>query len=255
MVQIKNILYLGWLGIGNVGDDVLFELFKFMFYKYQSNRSKNTVINIDTLPMVQNYKVDLMTYDLIILGGGSLIHLPYWLNICVKGMKNKVPIVSWGTGFDGMYKEIDYHSIKLTEQHTDYFRSIYEKVNYLSVRGPFTTKMLTNLGVKKQIHEIGDPALVYISELFEDHLVTNNEHKHILINWGTSYNNVFGGNELIVEQELITVIKTLISKGYVITIYPIWTEDIGAVKQLGKKLMMLGVMSKRKYTKRRFYKK
>ena len=236
MVQIKNILYLGWLGKGNVGDDVLFELFKFMFYKYHPSKSNDIAVNIDAFPIVQNYKVDLSAYDLIVLGGGSLIHLPYWLNICAEGMRSGIPVVSWGTGFDGAYKEKHYHSLKLTENHVDYFKSIYEKFDYLSVRGPFTTKMLTNLGVEKEIHEIGDPALVYVSEIFDNHLEVVKEHKHILINWGTSHNNIFGRNELFIEEELVTVIRTLILQGYIISIYPIWTEDINAVKRLGQKV-------------------
>lgn len=236
MLRIKRILYLGWLGKGNVGDDVLFELFKDMFYKYRSSKGREDVVMIDAFPIVENYQVDLSAYDLIVLGGGSLIHLPYWLNICVEGMRRGIPVVSWGTGFDGIYKEADYHSITLTKKYVDYFRSIYEKFDFLSVRGPFTAKMLTNLGVEKEIHEIGDPALVYMSEVFDDHLKEATEHKHILVNWGTSHNNIFGRNEQAVEQELIIVIKELLSRGYTVGIYPIWTADISAVKRLGNKV-------------------
>lgn len=45
MTQLKNILYLGWLGKGNVGDDVLFELFKVMFYKYHQSERKTFAEN------------------------------------------------------------------------------------------------------------------------------------------------------------------------------------------------------------------
>lgn len=229
-------LYLGWLGKGNVGDDVLFELFKYMLYKYGQSHTKGDVVNIDAYPTVHDYQVNLSAYDLIVLGGGSLIHLEYWLNLCAEGMRSGIPVVSWGTGFDGPYKEKDYHSTALNEQDINFFSTIYEQFNYLSVRGPFTAKMLTNLAIAKEIHEIGDPAFLYVSEVFDNHLEMVKQHKHILINWGTSHNNIFGGNELAVEQELVTVIRKLISKGYTITIYPIWTEDVHAVKRLGKKV-------------------
>lgn len=45
VTQLKNILYLGWLGKGNVGDDVLFELFKVMFYKYHQSERKTFAEN------------------------------------------------------------------------------------------------------------------------------------------------------------------------------------------------------------------
>lgn len=207
-----------------------------MFHKYYSLNSKHNVVNIDAFPIVQSYKIDLPSYDLIVLGGGSLIHLPYWLNICAEGRRSGIPVVSWGTGLDGVYKEEQYNSITLPQQNINYFRPIYETFDYLSVRGPFTTKMLTNIGVEKEIHEIGDPALVYVSEVFDHYVEEVNDPKNILINWGTSYNNIFGGNELAVEEELVIAIRALISEGYSITVYPIWTEDINAVKRLVQKV-------------------
>jgi len=96
MNQIKNILYLGWLGRANVGDEVLFELFKTMIYKYFKPNNQNVMINIDMYPNHSNYKIDLSTYNLIVLGGGSLINLPFYLNICEEGLKKGIPVVSLG---------------------------------------------------------------------------------------------------------------------------------------------------------------
>lgn len=234
MTSLKNVLYLGWLGKGNVGDDVLFELFKTMFYKY--NQSKTTNVNIDPYPIIQNYHIDVSAYDLIVLGGGSLIHLEYWLKICERGMQENIPVVSWGTGFDYAYKPESYDSLIPPPYKQSWFLDLYEKFDYMSVRGPFTKKMLENLGVKRNIDEIGDPALIYESEIFEDRLNAKADKKHILVNWGTSYNNIFGKNELKLEQELVTVIQSLLTNGYKVTIYPIWIEDIPAVKRLSEKV-------------------
>lgn len=234
--KVKNILYLGWLGKGNVGDDVLFELFKSMFYKYYKIPSNSTVVNIDSYPMVSNYKLDIRNYELIVLGGGSLLHLPYWLNICSEAIKQNIPVVSWGTGIDGFYKSVYLNSLALSSEMAIKFKNIYEQFKYISVRGPFTQNALLNIGVKNEIDEIGDPALIYADEILgeQQSLVKNN--KNILLNWGTSYNNIFGKNEDKVEHELVSVAKSLISKGYSITIYPIWTEDIEPVKRLGEKI-------------------
>lgn len=236
--NIKNILYLGWLGQGNVGDEVLFELFKSMFYKYHKPICKNSVVNIDAYSLVQNYKMDVSTYDLVVLGGGSIIHLPFWLKICADAIKHKVPVVSWGTGIDGFFRKENITSIKLSERNLNQFRSIYEQFDYISVRGPFTKNILINSAVKREVHVIGDPALAYVTEMFADKLKVDNcgRKRSILINWGTSNNNIFGGNELAVEEELVTVIHSLILKGYTVTVYPIWTEDINSVKRLAGKV-------------------
>ncbi|MFS0864950.1 polysaccharide pyruvyl transferase family protein [Fredinandcohnia sp. 179-A 10B2 NHS] len=235
-MSVKNVLYLGWLGKGNVGDDVLFELFKTMFYKYGHYTNHNTVANIDAYPTVQNYKIDISNYDLIVLGGGSLIHLPYWLKICVQGIESGIPVVSWGTGLDGAYKKEHLNSVSLGDQDESHFRAIYEHFDYISVRGPFTKNMLTNIGVNRKVYEIGDPALAYASEIFGDQLEIDENSRNVLVNWGTSYNNVFGRNELAVEDELVVVIHSLISKGYTVTVYPIWTEDIAHVRRLAQKV-------------------
>jgi polysaccharide pyruvyl transferase WcaK-like protein len=236
MNHIKNILYLGWLGKGNVGDDVLFELFKNMFNKYYQSNTNDTVVNIDFLSTIENYKVDVSKYDLIVLGGGSLIQSSYFLGVCQDGIENGIPLVSWGTGVDGAFKLEHLNSLSISGDNRKEIISIYEKFNYLSVRGPFTKNIFANSGLTNKIYEIGDPALAYAIEMFEDKLEFMRQNNNVLINWGTSYNNIFGGNELLVENELAEVIRELLDKNYNVTIYPIWTEDIEPVKRLGQKV-------------------
>ncbi len=237
MIKIKNILYLGWLGKGNVGDDVLYELFKTYFYKYSTIDCTTTAVNIDIYPMVKGYKVNIATYDLVVLGGGSLIHLPYWLRICKEAIQEKIPVVSWGTGFDGYFKPNEFSSNFLEQHNLRQFTDIYNKFTYLSVRGPLTKKVLIASGVNKEIHELGDPALLYAEETFENQpLSPSTDKKEILINWGTSYNHIFGYDEPRLQQELMSVIHHLIAQGFKIIVYPIWTEDIPAAIKLAEKV-------------------
>nr|WP_275420148.1 polysaccharide pyruvyl transferase family protein [Fervidibacillus halotolerans] len=229
----KKILYLGWLGQQNIGDEVLFQLFEKMFKRY-SNQSEN--VQIDAFSTEPGYQYNASDYDLVVLGGGSLLHIPYWLNICTEAINKNIPVVSWGTGIDGFFKSHHLQSIALSEQIANQYRNIFEKFDYLSVRGPFSKNALLNIGVKNTIDEIGDPALVYADEFLKESHFEKKKNHQILINWGTSYNNVFGKNEQAVEQELVKIAKLLISKGYSIVIYPIWKEDIPAVLRLGKKI-------------------
>lgn len=236
-MKIKNVLYLGWLGQGNVGDDVLFELFKRTFYKYSALHEKDMTINIDTFHQDQRYQTSISSYDLVVLGAGSLIHLAYWINICKEAMKIGIPVVSWGSGIDGNYKN-EHH---LTEKvaSIQHFKPFYENIDYLSVRGPLSKQMLETIGVKNDIIELGDPALHYVTETEingTEKERTNDDKKQILINWGTSYNRIFGHNEEYVENELVSVIHELLATGYKVKVYPIWTEDISAVQKLTQKV-------------------
>lgn len=224
---------MGWLGENNIGDEVLFELFVHMFYKYNTDKEN---IKIDAYSLKEKNQQKMTDYDLVVLGGGSLLHLPYWLNLCLEAMNANIPVVSWGTGVDGYYKKQHLHTIKLTESVYEKYKRVFEGFEYFSVRGPFTENAIRNGELNVVIEEIGDPALIYGLECFDQALFKQQKDKDILINWGTSYNQIFGFNELRVENELVKLAKKLISEGYTITIYPIWTEDIGPVKRLAQKI-------------------
>ncbi|MFS8189054.1 glycosyltransferase [Rossellomorea marisflavi] len=236
MREFKNILYLGWLGKHNVGDDVLYEQFKHMIYDLHYKQNKRMIINIDTFAATSEYKIDVLNYDLIVLGGGSLLQMPSFLEVCKEGIVKGVPVVSWGTGVDGPFSQDQADSLYVSGENAADVRSIYNQFDYISVRGPYSKNFLINSGITKEIYEIGDPALAYARELFGETLECNPEERNILINWGTSYNNILGGNEIAVENELVIVIQELLDRGYSVTVYPIWTEDIQPVKRLVQKV-------------------
>lgn len=224
---------MGWLGENNIGDEVLFDLFIHMFQKYNHNSNN---VKIDAFSFKEEIQQKVTDYDLVVLGGGSLLHLPYWLNECLKAIKANIPIVCWGTGVDGYYKKEHLDTIRLPENVLKQYRAVFEHFKYFNVRGPFTVNSIRNCGIDVNIEEIGDPALIYAMENFDKELFNESKDETILINWGTSYNQIFGFNELRVENELVDIAKKLISAGYTITIYPVWTEDIRTVKRLVEKI-------------------
>src|SRR5690606_20459936 len=109
----KKILYLGWLGYNNIGDDVLYELFEKMFHKYKTISEE---VQIEPLNSSINQEMDLSNYDLIVLGGGSLFNIPQLIDICSKAIKQNIPVVSWGTGIDGFYKNNHIQSVATNHQ-------------------------------------------------------------------------------------------------------------------------------------------
>lgn len=234
MYITKNILYLGWLGKGNVGDDVLFELFKQMVYETYPQTTNKTAINIDSYPMIPHYEMDISFYDLIVLGGGSLLHLPYWLRICQKGMKKNVPVVTWGTGIDGMYRTEE--DLGVIAKYLTPFKGIYNHFDYLSVRGPYTKQILEQAGTTQSIYTIGDPGLFYSPKNNHPAMPAKEHQRHILVNWGTAYNHLPKVTEAKLANEMKLAITALIQQGYYISIYPIWTEDIPSVKLLAEQV-------------------
>jgi hypothetical protein len=55
---------------------------------------------IDCCYPVDNYKIDLRQYDLVVMGGGSLLMLDYWEDICIEAQEARIKTVVWGSGID-----------------------------------------------------------------------------------------------------------------------------------------------------------
>lgn len=238
---MKKILYLGWLGFNNIGDELMWEIFNDLcteyldFSKYKIIPSKSGVDIKDTDP-----------YDCIILGGGSLL-LPGYIKILHQAMKKGKQILIWGTGYDWADKSF----IKVIEDATipnylfdfkteDLLYDIVNNANYVGVRGPLTYALLKSANVNINKVEIsGDVGLLLKGKpipSFSPILQWNKIDKIIAVNWGTSYNKIYGQNESILEDQLVSTCKTLIKQGYRIYMYVLWGQDKEPSKRLYNKI-------------------
>jgi acetyltransferase-like isoleucine patch superfamily enzyme len=239
--KFKKLLYLGWLGQGNVGDDLLFDIFKKIIFTIDDRKKYNFIID-NYLP-INNYEVDLTQYDLIILGGGSLYSLSYWEELCLKASKLKIPYITWGTGFDIRDENSTTQIINSYNKNIKLNTNLQKTLKVIegallsSTRGNLSKHIINN----NNLEVIGDPGIIF-NKLNNPYKYNNNspdlfsnDEKVILINWGTSFNNIIGNNENNVEKELIKSINSLLEQGYKIVIYPIWVNDISKCIDLAEK--------------------
>ncbi|MES7181314.1 polysaccharide pyruvyl transferase family protein, partial [Cutibacterium acnes] len=56
------------------------------------------------------------------------------------------------------------------------------------------------------------------------------------MNWGTAMNQIYGGSEAAVENELASAAKYWIRQGYSIVLYAMWPKDAPAIKRLMGKI-------------------
>jgi hypothetical protein len=90
---MNSILYLGWLGYNNLGDELMREIFKELCGEYLGNKYKVT-------PSPPDIRLDdIEEYDTIVLGGGSIL-LPDYINWVHQAMEMDKKIVVWGSGYD-----------------------------------------------------------------------------------------------------------------------------------------------------------
>jgi polysaccharide pyruvyl transferase WcaK-like protein len=240
-VNYKKILYLGWLGYGNIGDDLLYDVFRKMI----SNISPEIIVNY-YCPF-SNKKVDLKYYDLVVLGGGSLLgkhtessaspFVLYSLKVAQQG----IPIAIWGSGIDVRTRDYtdktlnDYTEKRnnMTVGSNPYYKSLMEYSIASGVRGNLTKYIINS----EKVETIGDPGIIFDKVFpkipnFQDFNDILPSKKLVLVNWGTSFNRILGENEEAIKEELKKVISSLLNSGYEIVIYPVWGKDIDACKNL-----------------------
>src|SRR5690625_744752 len=90
----KKILYIGWIGYRNLGDDLLWNIFESLGKKYFLS---NQITVTPSFPSVNLQELE--TYDTVVLGGGSLI-APAYIKLLHKAIKMKKKVVIWGSGVD-----------------------------------------------------------------------------------------------------------------------------------------------------------
>lgn len=237
--KVKKILYIGWIGFNNLGDELMYELFK------EKVNEMNGEFEIDVANYVERYLIhaDITEFDLIVLGGGSIFsgpsHTvePYLIDFLYNAIQKDKKVMIWGTGIDSLSKQ----SIgKLdTEQHFQQsisneliskIKYVFSNSDYVGVRGPLTYNFFKKHGITENIHISGDSA--FLMQLDEP----KDKQKTIGINWGTTYNSLYGNNEKQVEEQLVSSINALIKLNYKIYLFVVWEPDIAPTEELFQKI-------------------
>lgn len=241
-----KILYIGWIGQKNIGDELMWDLFKESFN--ETIEKGNWELHGTIRKPARDF--DLDQFDLIVLGGGSIIcgnNIPILHEALRKGKK----VMIWGSGIDLIQKnhiplleagkKINVHEY-FTEDIQNKLVEVIEHAEFAGVRGPLTYELIKQMGANEEkLKMIGDPGLLLKEKDKVDETAKHITHpfkgsKMIGVNWGTSFNHVYGGNEKNVEDQLTEALKNFINKGYQIYLYSVWDKDIPAMKRLYKKV-------------------
>ncbi len=236
---MNKILYLGWVGRKNLGDDLMLNVFKSIMSRENDNKE---IQIIPSFPEINLNNID--NYDIIVLGGGSLILEDGFINTLYKATKKNKKIFIWGSGVDNRTSNLSVeksiskhkciHNNVIKKEFINKLIEVLLNSNFIGVRGPLTFKFLKDIGINKdRIDIIGDPGFM-LEYKAKDNLSRNN--KIIGLNWGNSNNVIYGQNEIEVENQLVKAIHILINMGYKIYIYTVWDKDIKHNERIYKKI-------------------
>ncbi|MED4781502.1 polysaccharide pyruvyl transferase family protein [Brevibacillus choshinensis] len=233
---MRKILYVGWIGFNNLGDELMWRVFEQLSRKHLEAKQFQV---IPSLPGVD--LVDLSPYDTIVLGGGSLL-VPGYVDVAYRAVKQQKRLVIWGSGYDTQEPvHLDSAGRLLdarfgeSEKMRQMLRDIGHHALFFGVRGPLTYQYLQEAGVGNSLKISGDPGMLLLPPR-ADNVGKENEQRVIGINWGTSYNRIYGKDEAAVEDALTTAARQLVEDGYKLYLFTMWGPDREANKRLYKKI-------------------
>ncbi|WP_210657964.1 polysaccharide pyruvyl transferase family protein [Paenibacillus lignilyticus] len=242
---MRKVLYLGWIGFNNLGDEWMWEMFRDMA---KTHLKEEDHLVIPSLPHVEWKKVS--EYDTIVLGGGSLV-IPGYIDLVYEALELGKTTVIWGSGHDRLHKWIPSpdgqpkpEPADENARYRERLKAVMDQSAYCGIRGPWTKDYIDSLGaMSNKITVSGDSAMlmnalnqVTASEQAGSVGSFQGHHRTIGINWGTSYNRIYGGNEIQVEDKLAQTCRSLLALGYRLHLYSVWGPDREALSRLYSKL-------------------
>jgi polysaccharide pyruvyl transferase WcaK-like protein len=149
--------YCGFVGHGNLGDEVLFD---------QIKRAFAPVRLVSAPPLSDGFRGHLISrkrHDVVILGGGTLIggnrpdgsnpFREHFQSIRSRGRRTIV----FGTGVGALSPDPN------SNRWLDYWKPILQAAEYVSVRDPTSARSLASIGIEADV--IGDPACLIAQEI------------------------------------------------------------------------------------------
>ncbi|UUZ86242.1 polysaccharide pyruvyl transferase family protein [Paenibacillus sp. P26] len=234
---MKRILYLGWIGFGNIGDELMWLLFRDLCRNHLSSKVYDVIPSIPGVD-IRNHG----PYDTIVLGGGSLL-IPGYIDVMYQAAEKGKKVLIWGSGHDRQeFPHMDDTGristpLAYSGEHRPTGGKLAEVARqsvFFGVRGPLSMQFLEHSGVPLERTVIsGDPGFLLPSPARSERKASR---PMIGVNWGTAYNRIYGGGEENLERHLAEALRRLIWQGYDVTIFPVWGPDREACERLYQRL-------------------
>ena len=161
-----KILLLGWYGYSAIGDDLMAEVTRGLFFEEAEERQ----VSLQFVPTVNSFKNRLIQQylsrcDLIVIGGGSILGFDtmdlYFtlfgfdrLNLGMLSRNRKTPLAIFGSGYRREKEE-------LSEKDRCHMRKIFDGAFLKGVRGPVSQGLFITNGIADEVEVIGDPAVSF----------------------------------------------------------------------------------------------
>nr|WP_277344888.1 polysaccharide pyruvyl transferase family protein [Paenibacillus thiaminolyticus] len=157
---------------------------------------------------------DMTKYDTIVMGGGSLL-IPDYLDILHDAVRQQKRVIIWGSGHDRLHPfSFGSSAPPESKELCLKVKEVVDHAVYCGVRGPWTFEYMRQMDVAMdRVTVSGDPAMLSSLPASEADGEQTGE-RWIGINWGTSYNRIYGKDEAYVENQLASAARFLSWSNY-----------------------------------------
>lgn len=217
----RNIGYIGWLGYGNLGDEVLYVSLKKLFSRFNTIPYKYT----EKILAIENV-LHRKYYDAVCIGGGTLIGTEYIREFQLAQEQHDFTFI-FGAG---VRNPIFWDNIKDEKISISAWVASLNKCAFVGVRGPLSKKILSEHGYHNA-EVIGDPAILCAGEFIKP----KNGNRVLGINIGISGGKVWGNEEDILYF-IVRYSKAMIAGGWRIKFLPVWNKDIPYIQEACRRI-------------------
>ncbi len=217
--------YVGCVGTHNIGDAIMLPLFR-----DQLGGSR-------LQPSLGFRGVEHRLWSMVcrrsmracVLGGGTLIFGDHYYEYLARALDAGVPchVIGSGVRSPEFWEQYGPDRIYSPERWVQALQSCA----FVGVRGPHSRQLLLEAGFEGA-EVIGDPALLLASESAQ---VPSGE-KLLGVNFGTSYDLVWGGDEAGAMCRLAAAVREMLNAGWRARLYCVWPCDREAVASLAREI-------------------
>lgn len=218
----KKILYFGWLGHQNLGDEALFYCIKELFEDGAILYPTDKYVRLFFKAKLKNYFQGLM------LGGGTLINRnDFIIDELLRLSDPCLKHIVFGTG---VANEDFWQQFEARSNRNDEWKDFLLKCDFVGVRGPVSLNYMKGLGIEKAM-VIGDPVLY----LGLNKIIPKKKNKRVGINFGQTSNKLWGGKDETVNKLIYDLVRLLHEKGWTISLFNVHDKDLTHILQFIEK--------------------
>jgi hypothetical protein len=235
MSRTRRVRYIGWQGHGNVGDDLLFEVWRDRLHGIDlvvdcadHNSADHDSADHDSV----NLDRAGLEIDAVLVGGGTLLLQPDWISV-FEQVRRAAPNVPWfGVGLGA--QDPTFCPPTNLDSMLGRWRDVMPMFDRLSLRGPLSAEYVRAAGMTLPV--IGDPGLMTVPDV---QAIPKRPRVAINLAGGVAVGR-FGEPDSVVGA-VADCIKVLRADGFDITLMPLYHADMATLRGLADLVDLEGV--------------